>query len=134
MLLQLISERGRQVQLDHGLEIGTVEKYIKALNPVFCCYILYDNNPIRLQMRYGSLNFEKGNEAFELKIPYNFGSIRIQKQGTYLRKNRISMKCPSMAVKHTRPSDGWRHGIQALTLGTLASHCVNFWESDGARV
>lgn len=69
-----------------------------------------------------------------LKVPYNFGSIRVQKQGTHLRKNRVNMECPSVAVKHTRPSDGWRHGIQALTLGTPSSHCVDFRESGGARV
>lgn len=58
----------------------------------FRCYIFF--------------NFEKDNEVFELKVPYNFVSIRRQKLGTHLRKDRVNVKGPPMVVKHTRLSDG----------------------------
>lgn len=134
MLLYVIPERGKQGGLAHSLEIGTVEKYRKAFNVVFCCYILYDNNiPIRLHTCYVSFNFEKDNEVFELKLSYNFRSIRRQKWGIHLRKDRVNTKGPSMVVKHTRLSDILNNWSPRFNF-KKSSHWVNFHESEGVRV
>ena len=65
----MIPDRDRQGELVHSLEIGTAENYRKARNIILCSYILYhDHTPSRLVMCYASFNFEKDNEAFELKF------------------------------------------------------------------
>lgn len=57
------------MKLVHSLETGTAENYRKARNIIFCSYIRYHNHtPSRLVTSYASFNFEKDNEAFELKF------------------------------------------------------------------
>lgn len=69
VLLWVIPDRDRQGELVHSLETGTAENYRKACNIIFCSYLLYhDHTPSRLVTCYASFNFEKDNEAFELKF------------------------------------------------------------------